>query len=213
MFTRPDTGGTPTSYPAPTWSSAKAILESIAFLADGSAWICPTKTEICRGVKAPGGKVRFQRWTTNYGGPLRKGQLISKGDNMQVFATVLREVCYRLHAEIRGKRAKCHYLHDLFNRRLSQGRCHRTPFLGLSEFTCSYWGLERTGVTEVDRDLSLTIPSMLLSVWQEPVGDKNAGAKYLPTFRQNMQITSGVLIYDSVEDEDMGASKAGGSDA
>ncbi|MGA7992375.1 MAG: CRISPR-associated protein Cas5 [Thermoanaerobaculia bacterium] len=27
MFTRPDTGGTPTSYPLPTWSAAKGILE------------------------------------------------------------------------------------------------------------------------------------------------------------------------------------------
>ncbi len=26
MFTRPDTGGTPTSYPAPTWSAAGRYL-------------------------------------------------------------------------------------------------------------------------------------------------------------------------------------------
>ena len=39
MFARPDTGGTPTSYPAPTWSAAKGILESIAFLSGGQAWL------------------------------------------------------------------------------------------------------------------------------------------------------------------------------
>ena len=39
MFVRPDTGGTPTSYPVPTWSSAKGLFESIAFFADGAAWI------------------------------------------------------------------------------------------------------------------------------------------------------------------------------
>lgn len=37
IFTRPDTGGTPTSYPVPTWSAAKGLFESIAFFADGSA--------------------------------------------------------------------------------------------------------------------------------------------------------------------------------
>lgn len=35
MFARPDTGGTPTSYPAPTWSAAKGLFESVAFFVDG----------------------------------------------------------------------------------------------------------------------------------------------------------------------------------
>jgi len=30
MFTRPDTGGSFVSYPAPTWSAAKGMFESIA---------------------------------------------------------------------------------------------------------------------------------------------------------------------------------------
>ena len=33
MYARPDTGGSPTSYPVPTWSAAKGLLESIAYLA------------------------------------------------------------------------------------------------------------------------------------------------------------------------------------
>ena len=48
MFARPDTGGTPTSYPARTWSAAKGVFESIAFLADGAAWISLTMVEISR---------------------------------------------------------------------------------------------------------------------------------------------------------------------
>lgn len=50
MFARPDTGGTPTSYPVPAWSAAKGLFESIAFFHDGAAWICPTKVEVCRRV-------------------------------------------------------------------------------------------------------------------------------------------------------------------
>src|SRR3954454_3857854 len=81
LFARPDTGGTPTSYPLPTWSAAKGIFESIAFFADGGAWICPTRVEGCRRKRDnsnareaahQGGRVRFQRYATNYGGPLRK---------------------------------------------------------------------------------------------------------------------------------------------
>jgi CRISPR-associated Cas5-like protein len=48
MFTRPDTGGTPTSYPVLTWSAAKAIFESIAMLRSGDAWIRPTRVEVCK---------------------------------------------------------------------------------------------------------------------------------------------------------------------
>lgn len=39
MWARPDTGSTPTSYPIPTWSVAKGILEAIAFFRNGRAWI------------------------------------------------------------------------------------------------------------------------------------------------------------------------------
>ena len=39
MWSRPDTGASPTSYPVPTWSAAKGIFESIAFFNNGKAWI------------------------------------------------------------------------------------------------------------------------------------------------------------------------------
>src|SRR3954470_18483457 len=79
MFARPDTGGTPTSYPAPTWSAAKGILESIAFLSSGEAWLHPTRVEICRPKGARGGAVAFQRYTNNYGVPLRKDRTSKAG--------------------------------------------------------------------------------------------------------------------------------------
>jgi CRISPR-associated protein Cas5d len=205
MFARPDTGGTPTSYPAPTWSAAKALFESIAFFADGSAWICPTRVAICRRIGEPGGGVRFQRYTTNYGGPLRKTKLmttglLSGGPSMQLFATVLSDVCYRLHGVIVGSRLSSginarHYLKDLFERRLKQGRCFRTPCLGWSEFTCSYWGPFRERITEVDDVLSLEIPSMLLGVWGQPHGGL-APVKYAPAFTQGVSVKGGVLEYN-----------------
>lgn len=200
MFARPDTGATPTSYPVPPWSAAKAILESIAFFADGQAWFCPTKVEVCRRVGTRGGSVRYQRYTTNYGGPLRKATLFQKGltpggSSMQVFATVLIDVCYRIYAEVEGppgsgSRNPRHHLQDLFQRRLKQGRCHRTPCLGWSEFTCEYWGPFRHGVTEVDDALNLMIPSMLLGMWS-----RATQGSLEPQFVQNVKIQQGRLEY------------------
>jgi CRISPR-associated protein Cas5d len=222
MFARPDTGGTPTSYPVPTWSAAKGLFESIAFLADGAAWICPTKVEVCRAVDEPGGQVRFQRYTTNYGGPLREPGLrnkgiVSGGSSMQFYATVLSNVCYRLHGVVvgpyrTGRTNAKHYLKDLFDRRLKQGRCYKTPCLGWSEFTCSYWGpcrcetietangslgenatwkeyckrwnLPFCDTTKVDETISLEIPSMLSGIWERPVTACGERLDYAPRFTQ-----------------------------
>jgi len=227
MWTRPDTGGTPTSYPAPTWSAAKGLFESIAFFADGAAWICPTRVEVCRRVGEPGGRVYFQRYTTNYGGPLRKGALFNKGNvpggsSMQLFATILSDVCYRLHGIVvgpcwQGSVNPRHYLKDLFDRRLKRGQCFRTPCLGWSEFTCSYWGPLRCtqlcdgnespgeneawksyceqwvfpfrNETEVDDKLTLEVPSMLLAIWDNP----NAGC-YAPRFTQGLRNGRGHIM-------------------
>jgi len=201
MFTRPDTGGTPTSYPVPTWSAAKGLFEAIAFFADGSAWICPTEVEICRRVGESGGQVHFQRYTTNYGGPLRKSDLFNKGtalggSSMQIFATILRDVCYRLYGVVvslgwKRQNDPRHHLQVLFERRLKRGQCFRTPCLGWSEFTCTYWGVFRDGEMEKDNALSLEIPSMLLGVWGSPFC-----GLYEPKFRQEVRIKAGVLKYD-----------------
>jgi CRISPR-associated protein Cas5d len=211
MFTRPDTGGTPTSYQAPTWSASKGLFESIAFLSNGAAWICPTKVEVCRRVGESGGHVHLQRYTTNYGGPDRKKDLFNKGlasggSSMQFFATVLSDACYRLYGVVVSSQWKKqndprHHLQDLFCRRLKKGQCFRTPCLGWSEFTCSYWGPFRDGITEVDTALKVEIPSMLLGVWDDPTN-----GRYDPLFSPQLtpdrpvNIKSGELKYNVPDD-------------
>lgn len=200
IFTRPDSGGTPTSYPVPTWSASKAIFESIAFFNDGQAWICPRKVEVCKHKDDDGNGIQFQNYTTNYGGPLRKQNLFRAGlapggSSMQLFATILVNVCYRLYADILGDGErtgvnKRHYLKDLFDRRIKRGQCFRTPCLGWSEFTCAYWGPFREGITEVETELNLEIPSMLVGMWNNPL----SGA-YEPTFAQNVRVNNGTLEY------------------
>lgn len=195
MFARPDTGGVPTSYPVPTWSAAKGLFESIAFLSSGDAYFHPIQVEVCRRVGDPGGRLHWQAYTTNYGGPLRKSNQLSSNSPYQLIAHVLTNVCFRLRAEVWGAhlpgRNPKHYLQDLFQRRLRQGRCHRTPCLGWSEFTCSYWGAPRHGVTEVDDALDLTVPSMLVEMWDESVG-----GSYAPRSDQDAELEGGVLRFE-----------------
>ena len=84
MWTRPDSGDSPTSYPAPTFQAAKQIFESILWLR--SAEVIPWRVEICRPVV-------FHRYYTNYNGPLRKGAQEPLGAETagahQLIATVL----------------------------------------------------------------------------------------------------------------------------
>ncbi len=121
MFARPDTGSAPTSYPAPTFSACVGIFESIARLS-GDAWIVPTKVEICKRRGTPGGRVSYQQYATNYGGPLRKSNQMTKDARMQRFATALSNVCYRIHGECRGTHGNGanprHYLSDRFQKHL-----------------------------------------------------------------------------------------------
>lgn len=164
-------------------------------LSSGDAWICPIRVEVCRLRGANAGSVRYQRYTANYGGPLRKRDLVNSGSSMQLFATVLADVRYRLHGGVqcgdrRGPGNVRHYLQDLFTRRLAQGRCFRTPSLGWREFTCSYWGDFREDTFEVDQDLNLTIPSMLRDVWSS-----THKGHYAPRFDQDVKVQAGVLRF------------------
>lgn len=91
MWTRPDTGDAPVSYPAPTLAAAKGIFESVVWLK--SAEVKPTRLEIC----AP---LVYHTYSTNYGGPLRKSKIMLKGSSYQLLATVLINVCYRVYGEV-----------------------------------------------------------------------------------------------------------------
>ena len=182
MWTRPDTGDTPVSYPAPTFSAAKGMFESICWLK--SANVKPIQVDIC----AP---LVFHTYSTNYGGPLRKSKIMKTGSSYQLLATVLINVIYRLYAEVgtvdpemlelsgRAKQSPtlsgngAHAYRDIFERRLTRGQWHSVPCLGWKEFTPSYVGPFRD-TTQVCQTINTVIPSMLhavllqAKVWQLP---------------------------------------------
>ena len=196
MWSRPDTGATPTSYPVPTWSAVKGIFESIAFFRDGRAWFRPVKVEICKPMGTVRGEITFQRYTNNYRGPLRA----SGKSNFQLNSLILSNVCYRLYGIVEngsGNHLKngdnpCHALQAMFQRRTKKGQCYKTPSLGWNEFVPSYWGEFRSR-TEVDTDITINMVSTLKQTFDKPVA-----GKYNPEFlqKENAVIAEGVFYYD-----------------
>lgn len=187
MFTRPDTGATPISYPIPTFSAAKGMFEAVARYK--SAYIRPTKVEICK-------PIRFEKYVTNYGGPLRKANQLAGGDSYQLPTTILVDVCFRLYGVVEelapapNGNNHLHALQEMFLRRLKKGQFYYTPVLGWKEFVPSYFGPIREGETFVQNEINQIIPSFLHTVFDRP-----SEGTYKPVFRQNVEIREGVLQY------------------
>ena len=182
MFARPDTGSSPLSYPMPTKSALKSMFECVVFAKD--AYFEPQRVEICRPIV-------FHKYSTNYGGPLRK----SGTSNFQLFATVLENVCYKVHGVILAfsspdsENNPQHQLQEVFTRRLAAGQLYTMPFLGWKEFVPDYFGPLRDS-TSADSSINLTVASMLNSMYDRPTNGLIA-----PEFAQNAEIVKGVMFY------------------
>ena len=200
MFARPDTGSTPISYPVPTVSAAKGMFEAV--LRRPHVYVHPTLVEICK-------PIRFERYVTNYGGPLRKRKDIRERNSYQLMATILVDVCYRIHGEVRMKQTStrgkgevqsrrrrgqdwCPRFKELFDERLERGQTFYTPCLGWKEFVPSYFGPFRER-DEHGRQIGpvttgeIHIPAMLIAMW--------ANRQYKPSFRERW-VVDGVMSYD-----------------
>ena len=194
MWTRPDTGDCPVSYPAPTYSAVAGMFKAVVW--GPAVEIMPFKVEICR-------PLHFHTYVTNYNGPLRKK---GKEGAFQFFATVLTDVCYRLYAHVYPTRNKNdlpekalewdrrttspgHAYASMFERRLKRGQWFVQPCLGWKEFTPSYVGLFREE-TQVQEEVNTVLPSMLREVFPDGYNSK---ARF--TYDQNVEIKKGVLEY------------------
>jgi CRISPR-associated protein Cas5d len=194
MWTRPDTGDCPVSYPAPTFSAVKGIFEAVLW--GPAIEIVPSRVEICK-------PLRFHGYATNYNGPLRKS---GTEGAYQFFTTVLTDVCYRMYAHAYPTKNKKkmdenakvwdskttspgHAYAAIFQRRLKRGQWFTLPCLGWREFTPSYVGPFRDETKPQD-DISIVLPSMLREVF--PDGN-NSKVRF--TYDQNVRIKFGVLSY------------------
>jgi CRISPR-associated protein Cas5d len=162
-----------------------------------AAFFSPVSVEVLR-------PIRFEKYVTNYRGPLRKGPQIEKGASYQLPATVLVDVCYRVSGECiplpNGKSDgvnAAHALQDMFMRRLSKGYSKYPPSLGWKEFLPSYFGPQRESTASPDspilqKELNMLLPAFLLSVWDAPVA-----GNYRPVFRE-LEIKKGILRFPEV---------------
>lgn len=205
MFTRPDTGDSPVSYPVPTASAVRGIFESVLW--GPAVAIIPRKVEICS-------PVRYENYTTNYGGPLRSSGAVNSGNNYQLPATILVDMCYKLYATaepLRKNRSDMpesarkwdsrttspgHAYQAIFGRRLRRGQCFSVPSLGWSEFKPAYFGPLRNE-TAANPEINLVIPSFV----QEIFPDGYATAPRF-VFSQNMSIINGVFEYSYEEERE-----------
>jgi CRISPR-associated protein Cas5d len=199
MWTRPDTGDCPVSYPAPTYSAVKGIFESILW--GPAVQVIPTKVEICT-------PLQYHNYQTNYGGPLRKSSVIATGGGFQLLATVLIDVCYRLYAEViplskknkdrisdgarqwnRKTTSPGHAYQEIFSRRLKRGQCFTMPCLGWKEFGPDYFGPFREE-TAIQADINTVLPSMLREVFSNGYASEVSFS-----YDQNVVIKNGVLEF------------------
>lgn len=198
MWTRPDTGDSPVSYPAPTYSAVRGIFSSILW--GPAIEIIPIKVEICEPIE-------YHSYSTNYGGPLRSNIQIKNGNNYQMFATVLIDVCYRLYAEVVPYKDKArlpknalawdkqtsspgHAYQSIFKRRLQQGAYYQVPCFGLKEFTVSYVGEFRDGTS-----VQTNLPDIHISSMLREVFNKGYDSSVSYSYDTNLVIQGGVLHY------------------
>ena len=198
MWTRPDTGDCPVSYPAPTYSAVKQIFESVLW--GPAVEIVPIKVELCT-------PMQFHSYTTNYGGPLRSSNAIKHDNNYQLFATVLIDVCYKLYGEVypnlnknklpenavnwdKKTTSPGHAYQNIFNRRLQRGQCYSIPVLGWREFLPTYFGPLRETTKVCTEIPEIIISSMLREVFGNGY---NSSVSYV--YDQVVRITQGCLNY------------------
>ena len=198
IWTRPDSGDSPISYPAPTYSAVKALFESVLW--GPVVQIIPTKVEVCK-------PIQWHSYVTNYGGPLRSSKQFKEGTPYQLYATVLTDVCYRLYATVmpnfrkrdfsskasawdQRTTAPGHAYQDMFNRRLKRGQSYASLCLGWKEFTPSYFGPFRDGTRVCTELPDIRIPSMLRQVF----GSEYQSA-YQALYDTDLVIHQGTLVY------------------
>ena len=198
IWTRPDCGDSPCSYPAPTYSAVRGIFESILW--GPAVIVIPRKVELCT---IP----QYHSYVTNYGGPLRSSTSIKTGNNYQMFATVLIDVCYRLYADVvtnpdkeampksarewdKKTTSPGHAYQEIFNRRLRRGQSYSTLCLGWSEFTPSYFGPFRETSRVCTELTDIHIPSMLRGVFQS-----GYNSDFQAVYDTDLSIHKGVLTY------------------
>ncbi|MEU0440306.1 type I-C CRISPR-associated protein Cas5c [Streptomyces sp. NPDC006186] len=172
-FTRPELKAERVSYPVLTPSAAVGVLEAIFWKPEMSyvitaievlapiEWMRLRRNEVKSVISAA--EVAALRWD-----PRRRYDV--ETDRDQRNSMLLRDVHYRIHAQIRlaphaAGESEQKY-RDQLRRRVDRGSCFSEPYLGCREFTATFG--PRTDAKPIDRDEDLGV--MLHSITYAPSG-------------------------------------------
>jgi len=171
-FTRPEMKVERVSYPVPTASAARGILEAI-FWKPEFAWqvqevwvLKPIRYySILRNeVNTRASERTARRWEAEGGG------FDATADRAQRHTLALREVAYLIRAEVEVLPGLDHHpakFRDQFRRRVQRGQCFSRPYLGCREFAACF--AEPDG-TETPVDITMDLGLMLLDLDYAPDG-------------------------------------------
>ncbi|MGI8915868.1 MAG: type I-C CRISPR-associated protein Cas5c [Chloroflexota bacterium] len=179
-FTRPEMKVERVTYPVPTPSAARGILEAICWKPQFTwrvteIWVLrPIRYfSILRNeVNSRASERAAQAWSKQGGG------YVASQDRAQRHTLGLRDVAYVIQAQVDVKPdvpedpAK---FRDQFRRRVAAGRCFATPYLGCREFAAAF---ATPDGTERPVDLTEDLGPMLLDLDYE----KDAASRFRPRF-------------------------------
>lgn len=200
-FTRPEMKVERVSYPVPTASAARGILDAICWKPEFTwrveeVWVLkPIRFfSILRNeVNSRASERAARAWSKRGGG------YDAAADRAQRHTLALRDVAYIIRAQVElrpGVEQDPAKYRDQFRRRVRDGRCFATPYLGCREFSASFG--EPDG-TERPIDLSEDLGLMLLDLDYAPDGE----GRGTPRFFQ-ARIERGVVRYPAWTAEEVG---------
>ncbi len=200
-FTRPEMKVERVSYPVPTASAARGMLEAISWKPEFTwrveeVWVLkPIRFfSILRNEVNSRASERAARvWSGSGGG------YDAAADRAQRHTLALRDVAYIIRAQVElkpGVREDPAKYRDQFRRRVRAGRCFATPYLGCREFSACF--AEPDG-SERPIDLTDDLGLMLLDLDYTPGGE----GRGTPRFFQ-ARIERGVVRFPAWAAEEVG---------
>ena len=189
-FTRPELKTERVSYPIITPSAARGVLESIFWKPEFTWQVEEIQTlkpivyfSIVRNeINARQTTATARNWQRNGGG------FAAADHRVQRHTLALRDVAYIIKASQQLKdeaNANPAKYRDQFRRRVAQGRCFATPYLGCREFTAWF---EPPDGTEQPIQVTEDFGSMLLTLRYAPDGSGYATPRFF-----NARLVEGVL--------------------
>lgn len=147
-FTRPEMKVERVSYDVMTPSAARACFESILWkpairwhirkieVLEPIRWINLRRNEVASVVSTRNAETAMRNGTGNLA-------LYVEDDRQQRAGLFLRDVAYRVHADMEFKREldpafPAKKYHEMFERRASKGQCVNQPYLGCREFAAAF---------------------------------------------------------------------------